>query len=84
MKARRDWENVPLQQKVDMFVKAGDLAATKYRYKLMASTMLGQGKTAFQAEIDAAAELADFLRFFFSIAVFREFFWFFILGFFSN
>jgi len=62
VKARRDWENVPLQQKVDMFVKAGDLAATKYRYKLMASTMLGQGKTAFQAEIDAAAELADFLR----------------------
>lgn len=65
MKARRDWENVPLQQKVDMFIKAGDLAATKYRFKLMSATMLGQGKTVFQAEIDAAGELADFFRYFF-------------------
>ena len=47
-----------------MFVKAGDLVATKYRYKLMSATMLGQGKTVYQAEIDAAAELADFFRYF--------------------
>lgn len=70
MKARRDWENVPLQQKVDMFIKAGDLAATKYRFKLMSATMLGQGKTVFQAEIDAAGELADFFRYFFFLACF--------------
>jgi len=63
LKARRDWENIPLQTKVDMFIKAGDLVATKYRFKLMSATMLGQGKTVFQAEIDAAAELADFFRF---------------------
>lgn len=46
-----------------MFLKAADLIATKYRYDVMAATMLGQGKNAWQAEIDAAAELCDFLRF---------------------
>lgn len=39
------------------------MVSGKYRYKLMAATMLGQGKNVWQAEIDAAAELADFLRF---------------------
>lgn len=46
-----------------MFLKAADLIAGKYRYDLMAATILGQGKNAWQAEIDAAAELVDFLRF---------------------
>jgi len=48
---------------VDIFLKAGDLVATKYRSQLNAATMLGQGKTVFQAEIDAACELADFFRY---------------------
>ena len=62
LEARRDWEKIPLNVKVDMFLKAGDLVATKYRYQLNAATMLGQGKTVFQAEIDSACELADFFR----------------------
>lgn len=45
-----------------MFLKAADLISGKYRYELMAATMLGQGKNVWQAEIDAAAELCDFLR----------------------
>ncbi|UYV81967.1 hypothetical protein LAZ67_21000244 [Cordylochernes scorpioides] len=61
--AREEWERVPLQRKVEMFLKAGDLVSTKYRMELNAATMLGQGKTAIQAEIDSAAELADFFRF---------------------
>ncbi|EFX64629.1 hypothetical protein DAPPUDRAFT_266058 [Daphnia pulex] len=63
LKARSAWEKVPLNKKVDIFFKAGDLVSTKYRSQLNASTMLGQGKTVFLAEIDAACELADFLRF---------------------
>lgn len=46
-----------------MFLKAADLLSTKYRDEVMASTMIGQGKTVFQAEIDAAAEACDFYRF---------------------
>ena len=46
-----------------IFLKAADLISGKYRYELVALTMLGQGKNAWQAEIDAAAELCDFLRF---------------------
>jgi 1-pyrroline-5-carboxylate dehydrogenase len=46
-----------------VFLKAADLISTKYRYEIMAATMLGQGKNAWQAEIDAAAELIDFFRF---------------------
>ncbi len=62
LKARSAWEKVPLNKKVDIFLKAGDLVSSKYRSQLNAATMLGQGKTVFQAEIDAACELADFLR----------------------
>ena len=62
LKARKEWERIPLNQKVDIFLKAGDLVSTKYRAQLNAATMLGQGKTVFQAEIDSAGELADFFR----------------------
>ena len=57
------WEAMPFNDRAAIFLKAADLLATKYRYKLLAATMLGQGKNAWQAEIDAAAELADFWRF---------------------
>jgi len=54
---------LPFSDKCAIFLKAADLIAGKYRYDIMAATMLGQGKNAWQAEIDAAAELCDFLRF---------------------
>ncbi|XP_047496039.1 delta-1-pyrroline-5-carboxylate dehydrogenase, mitochondrial-like [Penaeus chinensis] len=63
MAARASWERVPLAEKFDMWLKAADLMATKYRQELNATTMLGQSKTVIQAEIDSAAELVDFLRF---------------------
>ncbi|KAK1757469.1 Aldehyde/histidinol dehydrogenase [Echria macrotheca] len=61
--AKSDWESLPFADRAAIFLKAADLISTKYRYPLMAATMLGQGKNAWQAEIDAAAELCDFLRF---------------------
>lgn len=61
--AKADWETMPWNDRAAIFLKAADLVSGKYRYKLLAATMLGQGKNAWQAEIDAAAELTDFLRF---------------------
>ncbi|KAJ4295871.1 1-pyrroline-5-carboxylate dehydrogenase [Collariella sp. IMI 366227] len=61
--AKADWESLPFADRAAVFLKAADLISTKYRYDIMAATMLGQGKNAWQAEIDAAAELCDFLRF---------------------
>jgi 1-pyrroline-5-carboxylate dehydrogenase len=63
LKAKGAWENLPWEQRAAIFLKAADLIAGPYRYKLNAATMLGQSKNAFQAEIDAACELIDFLRF---------------------
>ena len=59
---RPEWERVPLQDKIHMFLKAADLMIDKYRADLNATTMLGQAKTIVQAEIDAAAELVDFFK----------------------
>jgi 1-pyrroline-5-carboxylate dehydrogenase len=61
--AKEDWENLSWEHRAAIFLKAADLIAGKYRYKLNAATMLGQSKNAYQAEIDAACELIDFLRF---------------------
>lgn len=61
--AKPAWEALPFADRAAVFLKAADLVAGKYRYEIMAATMLGQGKNAWQAEIDAAAELADFYRF---------------------
>jgi 1-pyrroline-5-carboxylate dehydrogenase len=63
LKAKPMWEAMPFNDRAAIFLKAADLLAEKYRYKVMAATMLGQGKTCWQAEIDAAAELCDFWRF---------------------
>ena len=60
--AKSSWEKLPFADRAAVFLKAADLVATKYRYEIMAATMIGQGKNAWQAEIDAAAELCDFLR----------------------
>jgi 1-pyrroline-5-carboxylate dehydrogenase len=61
--AREAWANMPWESRAHIFLKAADLLSTKYRYYMNASTMLGQSKNAYQAEIDSACELIDFLRF---------------------
>lgn len=61
--AREAWANTSWESRAHIFLKAADLLATKYRYLMNASTMLGQSKNAYQAEIDSACELIDFLRF---------------------
>ena len=63
LKAREAWDLLDFQHKAAIFLKAADLLSTKYRYKVMAATMLGQGKNIWQAAIDCHAELADFWRF---------------------
>lgn len=60
--AKPSWESLPFADRAAVFLKAADLISGKYRYQLLAATILGQGKNAWQAEIDAAAELIDFLR----------------------
>ncbi|ORX36362.1 delta-1-pyrroline-5-carboxylate dehydrogenase [Kockovaella imperatae] len=60
---KQEWEEMPWADRAAIFLKAADLVAGKYRYDIMAATMLGQGKNAWQAEIDAAAEMCDFWRF---------------------
>jgi 1-pyrroline-5-carboxylate dehydrogenase len=62
-KAARDWANWSWEDRAAVFLKAAELLATTWRPTLNAATMLGQSKTAFQAEIDAACELIDFWRF---------------------
>jgi len=61
--AAKDWANWSWEDRAAVFLKAAELLATTWRATLNAATMLGQSKTAFQAEIDAACELIDFWRF---------------------
>ncbi len=61
--AKESWENMSWENRANIFLKAADLLATKYRPYINGCTMLGQSKNAFQAEIDAACEFIDFLRF---------------------
>ncbi len=61
--ARREWASWPWEDRAAVMLKAADLLAGPWRATLNAATMLGQAKTAFQTEIDAACELIDFLRF---------------------
>lgn len=63
MKAKEGWANMPWEDRAQIFLKAADLMATKYRSFINGCTMLGQSKNAYQAEIDSACELIDFLRF---------------------
>ncbi len=63
LNAREAWANLGWEHRASIFLKAADLLAGPYRYKINAATMLGQSKNAFQAEIDSACELIDFLRF---------------------
>jgi 1-pyrroline-5-carboxylate dehydrogenase len=61
-KAAPGWSRTPLHERLAIFLRAADLLSTKYRAVVNAATMLGQSKTAHQAEIDSACELIDFLR----------------------
>ena len=61
--AKEKWSNLHWQQRVAIFLKAAELLAGPYRAKINAATMLAQSKNIFQAEIDAACELIDFLKF---------------------
>ena len=61
--AKELWANLSWENRASIFLKAADLLAGPYRSKINAATMLGQSKNAFQAEIDAACELIDFIRF---------------------
>ena len=63
LKARREWANWSLVDRAAVFLKAAELLTTTWRATLNAATMLGQSKTAIQAEIDSASELIDFWRF---------------------
>lgn len=63
LEARDKWANLEWEQRAAVFLKAAELIAGPYRYKINAATMIGQSKNIFQAEIDSACELIDFLRF---------------------
>ena len=63
LEAREAWASLPWEHRASIFLKAADLLAGPYRARINAATMLSQGKNCFQAEIDAACEFADFLRF---------------------
>ncbi|MEW6279340.1 MAG: L-glutamate gamma-semialdehyde dehydrogenase [Candidatus Eremiobacterota bacterium] len=63
LEARQSWSRMAWEDRAAIFLKAADLLAGPYRDVLNGATMLGQAKTAFQAEIDSACELIDFLRF---------------------
>ncbi|MFN7294941.1 MAG: L-glutamate gamma-semialdehyde dehydrogenase, partial [Bacteroidota bacterium] len=61
--ARENWVNMGWEHRASIFLKAAELAAGPFRMKLNAATMMGQSKNVYQAEIDAACEFTDFLRF---------------------
>ena len=63
LEARKSWANLPWEQRAGIFLRAAELIAGPYRAKINAATMIAQSKTVHQAEIDAACEFIDFLRF---------------------
>ncbi len=63
LEARKSWSQMPWEQRAAIFLKAAELIAGPYRAKINAATMIAQSKTVHQAEIDAACEFIDFLRF---------------------
>ncbi len=62
-RAKNDWMTLSWMERASIMAKAAELISKKYRYRLNAATMLGQGKNLFQAEIDSACEVIDYLRF---------------------
>ncbi|MCX7797042.1 MAG: L-glutamate gamma-semialdehyde dehydrogenase [Melioribacter sp.] len=75
MEAYKIWSRMEWHERISVFLKAADLISlTEWRYILNAATMLGQSKNVFQAEIDSAAELADFFRFnaYYAMKIYEE------------
>ncbi len=74
MAAKKEWEALSLENRLAIFKRMAELIAGPYRQIMNASTMLGQSKNAFQAEIDSACEIVDFLRFncFFAQEIYKE------------
>ncbi|AQG81456.1 L-glutamate gamma-semialdehyde dehydrogenase [Spirosoma montaniterrae] len=72
--AKTDWANLPWEQRAAIFLRAAELIAGPYRARINAATMLGQSKNVYQAEIDSACELIDFLRFnvFYAEEIYRQ------------
>ena len=63
LNAKEQWMNISWVERASIFIKAAELISKKYRNALVAATMLGQGKNCYQAEIDAACEVIDYLKF---------------------
>ncbi|MCX6241572.1 MAG: L-glutamate gamma-semialdehyde dehydrogenase [Bacteroidetes bacterium] len=74
LKAHKEWESVSWVERVSISLKAAELISTKYRQLINAATMLGQGKSVFQAEIDSSCESIDFLKFnaYFTTEIYKE------------
>jgi len=74
LSAKCEWMTLSWMERAAIMAKAAELISKKYRYRLNAATMLGQGKNAFQAEIDSACEVIDYLRFnnYFASLIYRE------------
>ena len=72
--AKCEWMTLSWMERAAIMAKAAELISKKYRYRINAATMLGQGKNVMQAEIDAACEVIDYLRFntFFASLIYRE------------
>ncbi len=72
--AQKVWQSFRWEERCAIFLKAADLLSVKYRFQINAGSMLSAGKNAFQAEIDAACELIDFLRFnaYFAQKIYQE------------
>lgn len=72
--AKEEWMNISWIERASIFIKAAELISKKYRNSINAATMLGQGKNCYQAEIDAACEVIDFLRFnaFFASTIYSD------------
>lgn len=74
LEAKEMWMNLAWMERAAIMIRAAELISKVYRYKLNAATMLGQGKNLFQAEIDSACEVIDYLRFnaYFASIIYRE------------
>lgn len=74
LQTKQSWANLSWESRAGIFLKAADLIAGPYRARINAATMLGQSKNAYQAEIDSACELIDFLRFnvYFADEIYRQ------------
>jgi len=72
--AKCEWMTLAWMERAAIMAKAAELISKKYRYRINAATMLGQGKNVFQAEIDSACEVIDYLRFntYFASLIYRE------------